>query len=127
MPDKVPLMQRHLRLPALLALIVFAIALAWGISQFLPSNNDDEPTAQSTPTAAASPCQDIAKPYGDAPDGFSYEKVDEATRAKTVKALNLDEAGGRVDMRKATRGGLELGSIVGVPSNDPAQYASSLV
>jgi hypothetical protein len=127
MPDKVPLMQRHLRLPALIAVIVFAVALAWGLSQLLPNKNDDEPTAQSTATPAATPCTDVAKPYGDAPDGFAYEKVDEATRVKTVKALNLDEAGGRVDMRKATRGGLELGSIVGVPSKDPADYASSLV
>ena len=36
MPDKVPLMQRHLRLPALIAVIVFAVALAWGLSQLLP-------------------------------------------------------------------------------------------
>jgi hypothetical protein len=127
MPDKVPLMQRHLRLPALLALIVFAIALAWGLSQLLPSKNDDEPaTAQGTPTAAPTQCHDVAKPYGDSPEGFTYAKVDEATRAKTVTALQLDEAGGRVEMRKVTRGGLELGSIVGVPSQNPADYASKL-
>src|ERR1700754_1750875 len=128
MPDKVPLMQRHLRLPALLVLIVVALALAWGLSKLL-GQGEEQPaaTAQSTATAAAAPCHDVAKPYGDAPDGFAYEKVDEATRKKTIAALRLDEAGGRVDMRKATRGGLELGSIVGVPSKDPAEYASSLV
>ena len=50
--------------------------------------------------------------YGVAPDGFKYEKVDEATRAKTVKALNLNESGGPVDMRAARREGLTLGTLV---------------
>jgi hypothetical protein len=127
MPDKVPLMQRHLRLPALLVVIAFALVLAWGLSKLVaPDDAKDPQTAQSTATAAATPCQDVAKPYGDPPEGFTYAKVDEATRAKTVKALNLNDAGGRVEMQKVTRGGLELASIVGVPSKNPAEYASNL-
>ena len=57
--------------------------------------------------------QQGADPYGPAPDSFTYEKVDEKTRAKTVKALNLDEADGRVEMRAARAPGSTLGTLVG--------------
>ena len=53
--------------------------------------------------------------------------MSEKTRANTVKALNLDEAGGKVEMRAARRTGLTLGTLVRVPSQDPSAYADQLV
>ena len=78
-------------------------------------------------TATATPCKEVADPFGPPPDTFAYEKVDEKTRAKTVKALGLDEAGGKVEMRAARRTGLTLGTLVRVPSEDPGAYADELV
>jgi hypothetical protein len=116
-------LDRRLGLKAVLAVVVVTVALVWGLTQLI--GNDPDETAPVT--ASATPCKEAADPYGTAPDGFEYEQVDEATRAKTVKALNLDEAGGRVDMRAARRGGLTLGTLVGVPSKDPGAYAIGLV
>jgi hypothetical protein len=83
-----------------------------------------KPRAAAT---AAETCHDTAEPYGAAPDGFAYERADEATREQTVKSLGLDESGGRVDMRVARRGGVALGSLVGVPSEAPADYVATVV
>ena len=55
--------------------------------------------------------------------------MDESRRAETVKALKLDEADGKVDVLAAKQksSDLSLGEIVGIPSQDPAKYASSLI
>jgi hypothetical protein len=103
---------------AVLAAVV--IVLAGGGSDAPPADD-----AQVTATAAAATCQDAKDPYGEAPDGFAYERADATTRDKTVKALGLDPA--VVDMRLARRGGITLGSLVGVPSEDPAGYVGSVV
>lgn len=83
--------------------------------------------ATATATATAATCHDTREPYGTAPDGFAYERAAEATREQTVKSLGLDESGGRVDMRVARRGGVALGSLVGVPSDTPAGYVATVV
>ena len=108
-------------------MIVGAVVLTWGLSQLVAKDPDAEPETQATVTAAPTPCTPVGDPYGAAPDGFAYEKVDEATRVKTVKALKLNESAGRVDMRAARREGLTLGTLVGVPSKDPGAYAMQLV
>jgi hypothetical protein len=118
-------LDRHLGPKALLGVVVFAVALAWGLSQLIVKDDDDPGTgtASVTPT----PCKEVADPFGPPPDSFAYEKVDEKTRASTVKSLNLDEAGGKVEMRAARREGLTLGTLVRVPSKDPTAYAQSIV
>jgi hypothetical protein len=83
--------------------------------------------AKAVTVTTTTQCSDASNPYGAAPDGFAYEPVDEATRSKTMKALSLDDSGGRVDMREAKRGGVTLGTIVGVPSPDPGAYVSRIV
>jgi hypothetical protein len=118
-------LDHRLGLKAVLAVLVVTVAVVAGISQLI-TKDPDQPAhgaAAATPTA----CRETADAYGTAPDGFKYETVDEATRAKTVKALNLDESGGRVDMRAARREGLTLGTLVGVPSRDPNIYVTELV
>lgn len=121
------MLDRHLGPKALLVVVVFAVALAWGLSQLIAKGKDDPPAGAASVTATATPCQDVSDPFGAAPDSFKYEKVSEKTRASTVKALNLDEAGGKVDMRAARRTGLTLGTLVRVPSKDPGAYVSQLV
>lgn len=107
----------------------FGVVVA--VAQVLPSKKDDKPaeTASATPTATITACEEADPPYGEPPQDFSYEPVEESQRAKTVKALRLDEAEGKVDVRQAqqTSSGLSLGEIVGVPSKNPADYASRLV
>jgi hypothetical protein len=120
-------LDRRLGLKGVLAVLVVASALVWGLTQLIAKDPDDKPAATTRVTASRTPCREAAEAYGTAPDGFEYEKVDEATRAKTVKALKLDQAGGRVDMRAARRGGLTLGTLVGVPSKDPSADATRLV
>jgi hypothetical protein len=121
-------LDRHLGPKALLVVVVFAVALAWGLSQLIKKDPDDVPGAGSASvTATATPCKEVSDPFGSPPDTFAYEKVDEKTRAKTVKALNLDEAGGKVEMRAARRTGLTLGTLVRVPSTEPSAYADGLV
>lgn len=121
------------RVGPLAALIIVAVGLAVtvAIAQVIPKPEREEPptTASATPTAAATPCQELDPPYGEPPDEFSYVPVDESRRAQTVKALRLDEAEGKVDVRQAkqTTSGLSLGEIVGVPGKDPADYASRLI
>jgi hypothetical protein len=114
---------------AVLGVVIFAVALGLGVSELIAKHRDPAPTAQATgtPTPAPTPCHDAEPPYGSAPDGFKYEEADETTRRKTMTALHLDDKAGRVDMRLVRRTGLTLGSIVGVPSKDPADYASTLV
>jgi hypothetical protein len=118
-------LDRHLGPKALLGVVIFAVALAWGLSQLIVKDDDDPGTG--TVSATATPCKDVSDPFGPPPDTFAYEKVDEKTRASTVKSLNLDEAGGKVEMRAARRSGLTLGTLVRVPSKDPGAYAQSLV
>ncbi len=108
--------------------------IAVAVVVFLLVRGGDEPAPQTeavapaTATATtAAPCQPARTPYGTAPGGFAYEHADEATRAKTVKALGLDESGGKVDMRLARRAGITLGSLVGVPSQDPDGYVGQVV
>jgi hypothetical protein len=121
-------LDRRLGPKALLVVVIFAVALAWGLGQLITKAKDDPPTDPSAQvTATATPCQEVSDPFGAAPDTFKYEKVSEKTRASTVKALNLDEAGGKVEMRAARRTGLTLGTLVRVPSEDPGAYASQLV
>ena len=62
-----------------------------------------------------------------APDNFAYEPAEEAARTKAVKSLDLNESGGRVEMHLVRRTGLTLGSIIGVPSDDPDAYADEIV
>ena len=111
-----------------LVIVAVGAALTYGIAQLLPTPDKPEPTAQATPTAAAD-CRELDPPYGPPPDGFEYRPVAESKRAQTVKALRLDEAEGKVDVRDVTQtsSGIALGSLVGVPSKTPAKYASSLV
>jgi hypothetical protein len=118
-------LSRRLGLKAVLAVIVVTVAALAGLTPLIAKDPDEPPDA--TATAPATACVETSDAYGTAPDGFKYEKVDEATRAKTVKALNLDESGGRVDMRAARREGLTLGTLVGVPSQDPGAYVTELV
>jgi hypothetical protein len=123
-------LDRHLGPKALIGVVIFAFALAWGLSQLLGKDADDPPASGSgsgSVTSTATPCTDVADAFGAPPDTFAYEKVDEKTRASTVKALNLDEAGGKVEMRAARRSGLTLGTLVRVPSEDPSAYAQNLV
>jgi hypothetical protein len=120
-------LDRHLGPKALLGVVVFALVLAWGISQLIKKDKADPSTGSAEVTATATPCQEVSDPFGPPPDTFAYEKVDEKTRAKTVKALKLDEAGGKVEMRAARRTGLTLGTLVRVPSKDPSAYADELV
>jgi hypothetical protein len=107
--------------------VVFAVALAWGLSQLIKKDPDDPVAGSPSVTATATPCKEVSDPFGPPPDTFAYEKVDEKTRAKTVAALKLDESGGKVDMRAARRTGLTLGTLVRVPSQDPGAYADGLV
>jgi hypothetical protein len=120
-------LDRHLGPKALVAVVVCALALAWGLSQLLKKDSGDPGPGTASVTATATPCREVSDPFGAPPDTFAYEKVDEKTRAKTVKALNLDEAGGKVEMRAARRSGLTLGTLVRVPSEDPSAYAQNLV
>jgi hypothetical protein len=121
-------LDRHIGPKGLVVVVVFALVLAWGLSQLL-KKDDPDPVAGSTPsvTATATPCKEVSDPFGPPPDTFKYEKVNEKTRASTVKALKLDEAGGKVEMRAARRTGLTLGTLVRVPSPDPSAYADQLV
>ena len=97
------MLDRHLGPKALVVVVVFAVALAFGLSQLLKKDPSDPATGSADVTATATPCQDVADPFGPPPDTFAYEKVDEKTRAKTVESLNLDEAEGKVEMRAARR------------------------
>jgi hypothetical protein len=114
-----------------LIIVAVGIAVTIGIAQLLPKKDEAEKTATATATATAAPtaCKALDPPYGAPPQDFTYDAVDEARRAETVKALKLDEAEGKVDVlaAKQTSSNLSLGEIVGIPSQDPAQYASSLI
>jgi hypothetical protein len=119
-------LNRRLGPVGLLIVALCGVAAVYGITRVLPKK--DDPAASATPTATATPCKPAPTTFGAPPDTFTYEKVDDKTRANTVKALKLDERDGRVEMVKATRGGLTLGQLVGVPdARDPADYAASLV
>lgn len=128
------LLNRRLGLLGTVIFLAVAIAAIVAVAQFLPSKGDDEPertAASPTATATAKPsaCKPVDPPYGTPPDDFTYAPVEEAKRAQTVTALRLDEAEGKVDVREArqTSSGLSLGSIVGVPSKTPDEYATDLV
>ncbi|MDA0180212.1 hypothetical protein OJ997_07895 [Solirubrobacter phytolaccae] len=124
------LLNRRLGLLGTVIFLGVAIAAIVVIAQFLPSKGEDD-RAAATPTATAvvNDCKELDPPYGSPPQDFEYAPVDEAKRAETVKALQLDEAEGKVDVRdaKQSSSGLALGAIVGVPSKDPAKYAADLV
>jgi hypothetical protein len=120
-------LDRRLGLKAILAVLVVTVAVVAGIAQLIGKDADDQADGGARATAAPTACVESADAFGTAPDGFKYEKVDEATRAKTVKALNLDESAGAVDMRAARREGLTLGTLVGVPSRDANAYVIDLV
>jgi hypothetical protein len=120
-------LDRRLGLKAVIAVLVVTVAVVAGISQLIAKDPDEAANGKAGETAVPTACVETADAYGTAPDGFKYEKVDEATRVKTVKALNLDEAGGPVDMRAARREGLTLGTLVGIPSTDPTAYVGDLV
>jgi len=120
------LLNRRLGPVGILVIVLIGAAAAYGLSKVVPKKED--PVASATPTPSAAPCTRAKSTFGDPPDTFAYDKVDEKTRTSTVKALQLDEADGQVQMVKATRGGLTLGQLVGVPDQtDPADYAASLV
>jgi hypothetical protein len=120
-------LDRRLGWKGLLVVAVVAVVVIGALSQLIQKDDDDPPAAPATASATATPCRNVSDPFGAPPDSFEYEKVDEKTRASTVKALNLDEAGGKVEMRAARRTGLTLGTLVRVPSQDPAAYAGRLV
>jgi hypothetical protein len=109
-----------------LIIVAVGVAITLGIAQLLPER-EPERTASATPTPT--PCRALDPPYGDPPQDFTYEPVAESRRAETVTALRLDEAAGTVDVLAAKQksSGLSLGEIVGVPSENPADYAASLV
>jgi hypothetical protein len=125
------LFNRRVGLVGALVIIAVGIAVTVAIAQLLPKQDEPEETATATATASAAPtaCKALDPPYGDPPRDFTYAAVDESRRAETVKALKLDEAGGKVDVLTAKQesSDLSLGEIVGVPSQDPARYASSLI
>lgn len=118
----------HRRVLGALLILAVGLGVAFAVTQWLR----DEPAAvapAAEATAVATACRDADPPYGEPPQDFSYEPVDEARRVRTVTALRLDEAEGKVDVRqvKQTSSGISLGEVVGVPSADPAAYASRLV
>ena len=121
------LLNRRLGPVGVVIIVLIGAAAAYGIAQIVPKKDNGE-TPTPTPTASVVACTPAPSTFGEPPDTFTYNKVDETTRAKTVKALQLDEADGPVEMVKAARGGLTLGQLVAVPDNtDPADYAASLV
>ena len=117
------LLDRRLGPVGLLVVVLCGAAATYGLARVVPKN--DDPVATATPSAT--PCHPVADPFGDPPDTFEYATVPEAMRRRTVTALKLDEADGKVQMRQAVRGGLTLGQLVAVPGKDPADYAASLV
>jgi hypothetical protein len=122
------LLNRRIGPVGIAIIVAIGVAVTYAIVQVVPKKGDDEPVASATPTPTATPCTPAPTTFGEPPDSFTYDKVDEKTRATTVKALNLDEADGKVEMVKVARGGLTLGQLVGVPDKtDPADYAASLV
>lgn len=127
------LLNRRLGLLGTVIFLAVAIAVIVVVAQFLPSKGDDSERTAATPTptatASAVPCKVLDPPYGSAPQDFAYVPVTEDKRVQTVKALRLDEAEGKVDVRdvQQTSSKLNLGSLVGVPSADPADYASRLI
>jgi hypothetical protein len=82
----------------------------------------DRPKTAATP--AATPCRPDSEPFGPVPAGLRYAPADAATRARTVKALDLH---GNVDVRLVQRDGTTVGTLVGVPARDPAKWARELV
>jgi hypothetical protein len=111
------------------AIIVgLGFALTVAVAQLLPEKKRPQP-AKATPTASAVACTPQDPPYGAVPEGFAYAPVADAARKQTVKALDLDEAAGRVDVRQAQEraSGAVYGRIVGVPSKNPIDYAARLV
>jgi len=116
-------MNRRVGLPVVLVIFVAVIVGLVLLTPVLQGDDDAPETAKETPVAAA--CTPVADPFGSPPDGFAYAKVDEETRAKTIAALRLDEAG--VDMRAARQGPLTLGTLVAAPSKDPQAYVDDLV
>lgn len=127
------LLNRRLGLLGTVVFLAVAIAVIVVVAQFLPSKGDENERTAATPTptatASAAPCKALDPPYGSPPQDFAYVPVTEDKRAQTVKALRLDEAEGKVDVRdvQQTSSKLNLGSLVGVPSQDPSDYASRLV
>ena len=119
-------LNRRLGPVGILIVVAIGVATTFAVVQVVPKK-ENEPTASATPTPTPTACKPAPTTFGEPPDSFTYDKVDEKTRASTVKALNLDEAEGKVEMVKVARGGLTLGQLVGVPDKtDPAEYASSL-
>src|SRR5436190_2532889 len=98
------LLKRRLGPLGVLVVVLVGAAAAYGIAQVVPKKHNDASTATPTPTVIA--CTPAPSTFGKPPDTFTYDKVDEKTRATTVKALQLDEADGPVEMVKAARGGL---------------------
>ncbi|WP_121255586.1 hypothetical protein [Solirubrobacter pauli] len=125
------LLNRRLGLLGTVIFLAVAIAVIVVVAQFLPSKGDESERTAATPTATAeaTPCQELDPPYGTPPQDFDYVPVAEDKRAQTVKALRLDEAEGKVDVRDVQQSSskLNLGSLVGVPSKDPIDYASRLI
>jgi hypothetical protein len=119
-------LDRRLGWKGLLVVAVVGVAVTGALSQLFKKDEDPAPGAAVTATSTAAPCKDVSEPFGAPPDTFTYEEVPEKTRASTVKALNLDEAAGKVQMRAVRRTGLTLGTLVRVPSKDPSAYADGL-
>ena len=103
----------------MLVIVLIGVAAAYGIAQVVPKKDDDEPPTP-TPTATVVACTPAPSTFGEPPDTFTYDKVDEKTRANTVKALELDEADGPVEMVKARAAGSRSASSSPCPDKtDP--------
>jgi hypothetical protein len=117
------------KLKAFAAVAALVVVVSGCGSSGKPAVSTDAPTTAAastdTPAPAATPCKDLEEPYGSAPGGFKYQKADASTRKKTITALGIKADG--VDMRLARRGGITLGSLVGIPSGDPGDYVSTVL
>ena len=122
-------MDRRLSPKTVLVMVIGAVVVGIVVSLVIASHRDPKhpgPLAQPTPTPTPTPCTPLREPYGSPPAKFEYKQAPESQRAATVKALNLNETGGKIDMRLAEQGGITLGSIVGIPTDDPDSYVNQL-
>ena len=100
-------MNRRVGLPVVIVIFVAVIVGLVLLTPVLQGDDDAPETAKETPVAAA--CTPVADPFGSPPDGFTYEKVDEETRAE--------------DDRRAAAGRGRRGHARGAPRPAHARHA----